>query len=271
MILRLASIKLRIVDAVAIAAAAMLALKLIGLAAGSSAIAPSSKGAPILDSPAAPAHPFSRTIATARSRPGDLDVATTGAVTPKEEKGEAPKPAELSAKQPAPGPAAAASPSERAILERLGERRDAYQQRDRELEMREKLIENAERKLEGRINDLKTLEEKTDRAAAKRGETEGSALRNLVTMYEAMKPKDAARVFDRLSQDVLVSVVLQINPRKMAEILAVMQPESAEKLTVALASRAKGLGGDARPAVANATLPSTELPSIDPAPAKPRR
>src|SRR6185436_12393810 len=113
------------------------------------------------------------------------------------------------------------SPSERALLERLGERRDELQQRSREIDMRERLLENAERKLEGRIGDLKAMEEKADAAATKRGDTEMGAIRNLVTMYETMKPKDAARVFDRLSHDVLVPVVLQMKPAKMAEVLAV--------------------------------------------------
>jgi len=50
--------------------------------------------------------------------------------------------------------------------------------------------------------------------------------------------KDAARIFDRLDLKILVDVATQINPRKMSEILALMSPESAERLTVELAGRA---------------------------------
>jgi flagellar motility protein MotE (MotC chaperone) len=64
---------------------------------------------------------------------------------------------------------------------------------------------------------------------------------------------------------VLVPVVQQMNPRKMAEVLAAMSPASAEKLTVALA----GQGKDAASAVAGA-LPAGELAGIQPATA-PRR
>jgi flagellar motility protein MotE (MotC chaperone) len=114
------------------------------------------------------------------------------------------------------------------------------------------------------------MEEKTEAAATKRGDTEAGALRNLVTMYESMKPKDAAKIFDRLSHDVLVPVVLQMKPPKMAEVLAVMMPETAEKLTVALAMRAKGLSGETRNAAPSA-LPATELPAIEPPPTQPKR
>jgi flagellar motility protein MotE (MotC chaperone) len=163
------------------------------------------------------------------------------------------------------------SPAERALVERLGERRDEIDSRQRELDMREKLLETAERKLEGRVGELKATEERID---AKRGEREGAeaqGLKKLVIMYENMKPREAARVFDRLPADVLVPVVLQMNPRKMSEVLAAMTPDTAGKLTVALASRARaaveGAGAAAAPA---APMPATELPAIAPV-GQPRR
>ena len=155
------------------------------------------------------------------------------------------------------------SPSERALLERLGERRQEMQQKSKDLDLRERMLEDAERKLEARLNELKTIEQKSETEKSG-GQDAASSLKNLVIMYEAMKPKDAARVFDRLSHDVLVPVVLQMNPRKMAEVLAVMTPEAAERLTVALALRVRGKTEAAPAGKATATLPPNELPAIDP-------
>ena len=59
-------------------------------------------------------------------------------------------------------------------------------------------------------------------------------------MYENMKPKDAARIFDRLDMKILVEVSTQMNPRKMSEVLAQMSPDAAQRLTVELANRASG-------------------------------
>jgi flagellar motility protein MotE (MotC chaperone) len=190
----------------------------------------------------------------------------TGAVPPKEEAKDAPAadaPAKPKAQAPlAEGPGPAPSAAERALLERLGERRDELQQKNRDLELRERLLQNAEKKLESRINELKELETKTGQAGKHGPET---ALRNLVTMYETMKPKDAAKIFDRLAHDVLVPVVLQTNPRKMSEILAAMSPEAAEKLTIALAARAKLAGADPSAVPPPPPLPPNELPAIEPA------
>ena len=234
---------LRLVEAVALAAGGLLVLKVIGLT--------------LEDRPPEPG--FARVLAHARTGYDLQDPVTTGATTPKEEPkaAAAPGPAEPAQRPVLP---ASGSPSERALLERLGERREALQSRNRDLDVRERLIENAEKRVEGRLGELKASEDRLEGGAAKRGETEAAALKNIVTMYETMKPKDAARVFDRLGLEVLVPVVLQMNPRKMAEVLALMAPEAAEKLTVALATRARGLG-DTRTAAA---LPPGELQAIEP-------
>ena len=66
---------------------------------------------------------------------------------------------------------------------------------------------------------------------------------------------------------MLIAVVQKMNPRKMAEVMAAMTPEAAERLTVALATRP-----DARPGPSpTAVLPATELPAIEPSPAGQRR
>jgi flagellar motility protein MotE (MotC chaperone) len=239
---------LRLVDAVALAAGGLLVLKLVGLAFD--------------DRP--PEAPAPRPPVQARNVYDPLDPVVTGATTPKEEPKPTPGPVPVDPLprpvQPMSGPTSG-SPSERALLERLGERREALQGRNRDLDVRERLIENAEKRLEARIGDLKAAEERVEGGPAKRGEAEAAAIKNLVTMYETMKPKDAARVFDRLTLEVMVPVVLGMNPRKMAEVLALMQPEAAEKLTVALAMRARGL---AEPPRAAAALPPGELQAIEP-------
>jgi flagellar motility protein MotE (MotC chaperone) len=147
-----------------------------------------------------------------------------------------------------------ASPAERAILERLGERRQELDARARELEIRENLVRSAEQQLDGRVHDLKSLETQANGAAARKEEEEAARLKGLVTMYENMKPKDAAKIFDRLEMPVLITVVSKIKPRIMADIMAQMQPDVAERLTVELASRAAGIP----PAAPAAQLPKIE-------------
>jgi flagellar motility protein MotE (MotC chaperone) len=132
----------------------------------------------------------------------------------------------------------APSASERAILERLQERRQELDARGREIELRENLLKAAEKKYESRANELRDQEANASAAQQKKEEAEAARLKNIVTMYENMKAKDAARIFDRLDMRILVEVASQINPRRMSDILGQMSAEAAERLTVELANRA---------------------------------
>ena len=132
------------------------------------------------------------------------------------------------------------SPGERAVLERLQDRRQELDTRSRELEMRESLIKAAEKRLEAKVGELKDVESRVTTAVGNRDKAEAERFKSIVAMYENMKSKDAARIFDRLDLKILVEVSTQMNPRKMSEILAQMTSEGAERLTVELASRASG-------------------------------
>lgn len=139
---------------------------------------------------------------------------------------------------------------ERAILERLSDRRKQLDERNRELEMRENLLKAAEKRVEARVAELKELEAKVKTALEQRDQDELKRFKGVVTMYENMKPKEAARIFDRLDMKILVDVSTQMKPATMSAILAQMSPDAAERLTVELANRAGSQkGADSLPQI----------------------
>src|SRR5262249_20721235 len=150
--------------------------------------------------------------------------------------------------------ASAISPAERAVLERLQERRQELEQRARELDIRDGLLGAAEKRLEARVIELKDIEARINATMARKDAADAARLKSLVTMYENMKPKEAARIFDRLDLRILIDVASQINPRRMSDILAQMKPEAAERLTVELATQSNQT--DKAPAV-------SDLPKIE--------
>ncbi|MCG6204521.1 flagellar protein FlbB [Rhodopseudomonas sp. HC1] len=145
------------------------------------------------------------------------------------------KPSEPPVEQPA-----GISPSERAILERLQARRQELDARAREVEIRESLLKAAEKRIESRVDEMKATEGQIGKANEQKSEAEAARFKGIITMYESMKPKDAAKIFDRLEMPVLIEIASQIAPRKMSDILGLMTPEAAEKLTVEMARRASG-------------------------------
>lgn len=194
----------------------------------------------------------------------DPDEIITGSAhgAPKEEKKEeAPKPAAPGTEPAKPDGTVvfpdqnpqSVSPSERALLERLQTRRQELEQRAREVEIRESLLKAAEKRIDARAEEAKATEARISGASGQKAEQDAARFKGIITMYEGMKPKDAAKVFDRLEMSVLYDIASQIAPRKMSDIMGLMQPEAAERLTVELARRA---GGDKSTSTA-------ELPKIE--------
>lgn len=152
----------------------------------------------------------------------------------------------------------AISASERAILERLQERRQELDTRQRELDMRENLLRATERRMEQRANELRELETRITGLEQRRDEAEQARFRGVVSMYESMRPKDAARIFDSLDMSVLIEVARAMRPPKLADVIAQMQPDPAKRLTTELARRPNQQASADPRSVSPDTLPKIE-------------
>ena len=150
------------------------------------------------------------------------------------------------------------SKAETAVLESLRKRREVLDKRARALEMQTNLIAVAEKRIDEKLNELKVLQEKLDASIKEREKAEDNKLAGLVTMYENMKPKDAARIFNGLDLPVLLGVARRLKPRKMSPILAKMDAGMAQTLTVRIAE----INTAEEPPAARAATGASELAAI---------
>ncbi|WPB82931.1 MotE family protein [Sediminicoccus rosea] len=138
-------------------------------------------------------------------------------------------------------PAAAAAPpapdqaAERAVLEALRARRAEIEAREAALAQREMLIAAAERRLADRLEELTQLRQRLEAEGRQRDERTEQGWRQMVRLYEGMRPRDAAGIFDELEMPVLIQVVDRMREAKAAPVLAAMRPERARALTTELA------------------------------------
>ena len=116
------------------------------------------------------------------------------------------------------------------LLQSLAERRKELDLRANQLEQREVLLLAVERRIDEKVEALKLLQKSIE------GETE-SQYKSLVKIYENMKPKDAARIFEELDMAILLPVTERMKERKLAAILAKMNTTNAMSLTIQLAQR----------------------------------
>ena len=147
---------------------------------------------------------------------------------------EAPSDATANAASAAPQPERQA---ERAILESLRARRAELDAREQALATRELVLQAAERRLAERVEEIAALQRQLEAASQARSEREEAGWRQLVKLYEGMRPRDAATIFDELDMPVLVEVVDRMREAKAAPVLGAMRPERARLLTAELARR----------------------------------
>lgn len=120
------------------------------------------------------------------------------------------------------------------LFEELKSRRKVLDEKARGLLVREALLKAAEQEIEQKYEELLSLRGEIQELLVEQDEEEKARVASLVKIYEGMKPKDAANIFNSLNLDVLLSVVSKMSERKSAPIIASMNPERARTLTIML-------------------------------------
>ena len=229
--------RLRLLPTVMLCAALLLMLKLADISAGGAAISTAQASAPEAAE--------TEDAAAEHKENAEAEQGAAGAEGEAGAETDAAAAAEPAA--PAEEAAAPISKSEMTVLESLSERRKELDTRAQSLDTRERLLAAAEKRVEDRIAELKEIEARINKRIGEQDAESEARLASLVAMYETMKPKDAARIFERLDMGVLLDVAKRMQPRKMAAVMAAMDPVTAQDLTVELALGEK-FEGEAGPA-----------------------
>ncbi|MDB5735487.1 MAG: MgtE intracellular region [Alphaproteobacteria bacterium] len=130
-----------------------------------------------------------------------------------------------------------ASASEVDVINALGKRRKELDAREGQLFIQANMIAAAEKRVDAKISQLKTLQAQIAALLVQRDDAQKAQVASLVKTYSTMKPKDAARIFNNLPDDVLVPVAHDMKSDVLALVLANMNADNAKSLTVKLANK----------------------------------
>ncbi len=122
------------------------------------------------------------------------------------------------------------------VAARLVEKEKRLEARRRELEVEEEVLTKLRDDLDGQIARLEELKQEIAGLLEQLSAEEEARLDKLVAIYEAMKPKQAAAIFDRLELPVLLKVTRRMRETKLAPILARMDPARARQITTELSA-----------------------------------
>jgi flagellar motility protein MotE (MotC chaperone) len=129
------------------------------------------------------------------------------------------------------------SPQEVDVLQTLAKRRAELDRRAGEVDQREALLQVTEQRINEKIAKLQEMQQTIAASFKKEDQADDAKLKSLVKVYETMKPKEAARIFEQLDLPVLLDVMERMKERGTASILAAMDPVKAKAVTLGLAAR----------------------------------
>lgn len=129
------------------------------------------------------------------------------------------------------------SQSELDVLQSLSKRRGELDSREQSLSKREALLKATEDEVDKKISELLKIKGEIKDLLVEQDKAQKARIESLVKIYEGMKPQQAARIFNTLDMDILLSVIGKMSERKSSPIIANMDPEKAKKVTVKLAEQ----------------------------------
>jgi flagellar motility protein MotE (MotC chaperone) len=136
-------------------------------------------------------------------------------------------------------PIAAQNRTEVRYTEELKKQKPRESNDSRQVELRERLAEASERRIDAKLMELRGMQVQQSQQQSVKSQETNSQFASLVKLYEQMKPKDAARIFEKLDMSVQLAVATRMREQRMAAIMASMSPDAARALTMEMANQAR--------------------------------
>lgn len=123
---------------------------------------------------------------------------------------------------------------EREVLKQLSVRREQLEARAREIEQKGALLLATEQRVDQKLREMESLRTELNKILANVNDQKAGEYDNLVKIYSAMKPADAAKILSAMDMPVLLGVIRTMKPAASAPILAAMDAQKAKDITTEL-------------------------------------
>lgn len=123
------------------------------------------------------------------------------------------------------------------MLSALETREERLRDRENRMTMRLRALQLADARIEEKLAALKASEAALRATIALADEAAESDLIRLTSVYENMKPKDAAALFETMDPGFAAGFLGRMRPEAAAGIMTGLSPETAYTISVVLAGR----------------------------------
>ena len=124
-----------------------------------------------------------------------------------------------------------------ALLEALHEREARLDKREAALEERLRALALSEQRLDEQMREIEAAEAELSETLALADRASERDLARLTTLYESMKPGEAATLFEQMDPQFAAGFLARMQPERGAAVLAGLDPHTAYTISVILAGR----------------------------------
>lgn len=132
-------------------------------------------------------------------------------------------------------PTSPTDPEQEKLAAAIMRQREALENANRQLQERQKIVEAASRALKKQLDVLEA--DNSHKTPASGAPLSSHDMDRLTTIYQSMKPADAAAIFNIMDLHISVALLQQMSPRRASAIMEAMQPQRAILATQMIARR----------------------------------
>lgn len=114
---------------------------------------------------------------------------------------------------------------------KLRERKIELDQREQELAKLEEELHQQKSEIEKRIQELSKMRQDIAKVLENKVSVDEQKITKLVDFYSNMKPVSAAKVIQDIDEDLAVEILGKMKKKNAADIMNLLKPEKAQKLT----------------------------------------
>jgi len=123
------------------------------------------------------------------------------------------------------------------LLAAIREREDQLSAEEQRLAERRQTLNVAEAKLAEQLAAFETAQKNLEKTLALADEAAERDIARMTTVYENMKPGDAAKIFERMDVAFAAGLLARMRPELAAQVLTGMPADTAYAVTLTIASR----------------------------------
>lgn len=118
------------------------------------------------------------------------------------------------------------------LLKELSKRREALDNYEQQLVMKESLLKSTESKIQQKMQEMQLMQDRVNDLLKQLDNKSNLRMKSLAKIYENMKPQEAAKIFDELEMPILLDIIRNMKEQKVAAIISQMNPVKAKDVSL---------------------------------------